>query len=117
MNVSLTGVFSNMVRDYENRLERCKKLIEHLKKYEDLADDDISEHLLSGHQFLRGFQSDTFEDLEDFFNTEHNSTGIGKKLLNDIISAKEEKWADTEMFIIKTEEQKQNLKQLADMMG
>lgn len=116
MNVSLTGVFSNMISDYENRLERCKNLIEHLKKYENLEDDCISEHLLSGSQFLRGFQGDSFENLEDFFNTEQNSTGIGKQFLNDIVSAKEEKWADIEMFIVKTEEQKQSLKQLADMM-
>lgn len=112
MNISLIGCFINLISNYEERLRRCRELIED----SDIEDDSIKETLLDGSsQYCCGnrYQEDSFEDMNEFFNVKD----IGKTIIHDLFAISDNQFDKVEAFMVDTEEKRQNLKTLTDLMG
>lgn len=112
MNISLIGCFINLIHNYEERLRRCQELIED----NDISEDKIKETLLDGSsQYCCGnrYREDSFEDMEEFFNVKD----IGKTIIHDLLAISDNQFDKVEALMVNTEERRQNLKTLTDLMG
>lgn len=110
MSISITGCLYNCIRDYQDKMRQMKNLLNDTF-VKDEIEDEIKEYLGDDASLP------VDEILDNFFDTNHGMIKIGTMLIEDMISAKNGNFSNFQILSANTDEEKNAIKQIVDMLN